>query len=1172
MKSRSNRHGERWTRSEDQTLRDETGQGLSLIEIANRHARSTKAIEMRQQRLAILDPEQSPAGSSPQGQRSAPKTAQPGTKSADPTRSPQRTPADTPTAILSAWIAMELLSPRSFTRRGDLAPGKHDQVLVFNPVCPPWRTPEPSPAGSKFFYEIHLGAILMDAANAALKSGRVGQANTRPAGDARAVVATVLVDEAGSLLPEFSVAIASFAWALRHAMVRDFDALRAWQEKRDWLAGELASILLSGTSGTDSALTGPAVVDAQRWLIDRLAIDQRLVDAEPFVVRLCRPARQRTAAANAARDSYFLADLTRCRSHLPRSDAIGTAPLLAAAGPRAADLLQNRQVLEAALTPSFMPRARWPVPGGFPLVILQQAAVNLVCRDPSGTGRIKAVNGPPGTGKTTLLRDIIASVILDRARAMVRFDDPKRAFSPAGHRRGRGSGPSETPYVLDPALKGHEILVVSSNNKAVENITRELPESTAIGRSADELDYFRTVSDGLRHDLEHDHVGNRPVKPTDAQPQTSPTWGLISAALGNATNRGRFRQSFWWNEDRGFRLYLKAACGDVVTCEIRDGNGEVVGRRTPEVVLRERPSTGGTAAAQWQTARQRFLALDAEVEGAFRELDEAHRLCAEATTINREIKEAEAAVERLILDQRRYERWPETNAAAGGREDTSDSREGADPARHTAQSHATPENRSGFLASGIHRLRDTLRPVLLLKARTMLRTFRARWRNRWLLGATRARLTKLYADRDANDAALRPWRRRLGDRLIDAAFFERGPKTWNLGTPWVTDDLHRKREDLFVAAMMTHRAFINAAPGPFLHNLEILMKAFARPQHLATMGAESLADLWSTLFCVVPVISTTFASFNQTFGGLGRDGIGWLLIDEAGQTAPQAAIGAVERSRRIVAVGDPFQIPPVVTLPERLVRDITKHFGIDAETWAAPAASVQTLADRISSFRTALGSGIFERHVGIPLLVHRRSQEPMFSISNELAYDGQMVHAPTAGGQSAIAAVLGESRWFDIAGEATEKQWCRQEGAFVIQLLERLAKGGSKDPDLFIITPFRIIAREMRQLLASKIDLCASFGVDPARWVQDRIGTVHTFQGREADSVILLLGAPTDSQTRARHWAASTPNIVNVSVSRAQKAFYVVGSHAAWKTVGCMPVLARRLASEMVPTDTTDTA
>ena len=61
---------------------------------------------------------------------------------------------------------------------------------------------------------------------------------------------------------------------------------------------------------------------------------------------------------------------------------------------------------------------------------------------------------------------------------------------------------------------------------------------------------------------------------------------------------------------------------------------------------------------------------------------------------------------------------------------------------------------------------------------------------------------------------------------------------------------------------------------------------------------------WTALFFVIPVVSTTFASFDRLFSHLGRESLGWLLIDEAGQAAPQVAAGHF-MARRSVVVGDP---------------------------------------------------------------------------------------------------------------------------------------------------------------------------------------------------------------------------------------------------------------------------
>lgn len=249
----------------------------------------------------------------------------------------------------------------------------------------------------------------------------------------------------------------------------------------------------------------------------------------------------------------------------------------------------------------------------------------------------------------------------------------------------------------------------------------------------------------------------------------------------------------------------------------------------------------------------------------------------------------------------------------------------------------------------------------------------------------------------------------------------------------------------------------------------------------------------------------------------------------------------------------------MVALPERLNIEIANFFKIDRKAWTAPEASSQTLADRVSPFQAAFKSDRGPRQVGIPLLVHRRCQEPMFGISNRIAYDGQMVHAP--GPQtSVIGDILGTSQWHNVDGDADSK-WSPDEGERVVSLLREIAEAGVQNPDVFIITPFRIVAQELRTRLRTERALFAQFGVDAGTWLKDRVGTIHTVQGRESEAVILVLGAPRASQNGAHSWAAGTPNILNVAVSRAKQRLYVVGSYGAWSGVGH----ARELASQLQP-------
>jgi stage III sporulation protein SpoIIIAA len=60
--------------------------------------------------------------------------------------------------------------------------------------------------------------------------------------------------------------------------------------------------------------------------------------------------------------------------------------------------------------------------------------VNLAVSDCLGTN-LFPVNGPPGTGKTTLLRDVVAALVVRRAEAMCIFDEPEGAFTEASRAR-----------------------------------------------------------------------------------------------------------------------------------------------------------------------------------------------------------------------------------------------------------------------------------------------------------------------------------------------------------------------------------------------------------------------------------------------------------------------------------------------------------------------------------------------------------------------------------------------------------------------------------------------------------------------------------------------------------------------------------------------------------------
>lgn len=67
--------------------------------------------------------------------------------------------------------------------------------------------------------------------------------------------------------------------------------------------------------------------------------------------------------------------------------------------------------------------------------------------------------------------------------------------------------------------------------------------------------------------------------------------------------------------------------------------------------------------------------------------------------------------------------------------------------------------------------------------------------------------------------------------------------------------------------------------------------------------------------------------------------------------------------------------------------------------------------------------------------------------------------------------------------------------------------------------------------------------------IEKRVGTVHTFQGKEASVVIFCLAASKARNSMGGlHWANQKPNLINVAVTRAKNHLFVLGNAVDWQT------------------------
>lgn len=705
--------------------------------------------------------------------------------------------------------------------------------------------------------------------------------------------------------------------------------------------------------------------------------------------------------------------------------------------PPRTDLLRTPAALADLLTPENLPSGRWPADPGHHLYLCQQAAVAGILRAGAGFGPLVSVNGPPGTGKSWLVRDIVAEIVTRRARRIAALDAPDAVFSPEGEETAFGTGPNRIVSFrpIAPEIAGDGLIVVaSSNNAAIRNITDQLPRSYSLRPPVADprtgvrppFGYWRDcalamLAVGAEAPAAQKRAPATRRRPTPEEqraelmrrvPHPEEVWGLASATLGSRRNCRQFASSVLGSGRPLFSAHILRQLEDWA-----DGC-RIAGDRDLDAV--------------WRRARDRFLALDAEVAAR------RARMCERAR------RAAPAAFSTPLAD---------------------------DPQQH----------------------------------KTSL---------------------------------------------------------------WVDEEFERARSSLFEAALTLHAATFGARRDLASRGLRAAAAYLQASQPHFHSG--SALRVFEFLSFLVPVLSTTLASVSRLFAQVGSSEIPWVLIDEAGQAMPQAAAGLLSRARCAVVLGDPQQLMPVVTMPEPLAEFLLARHPTVSPLWSPVRSSLQSLADGSMEAGTFIRDAVTKRDVwtGLPLRTHRRCASPMFEIANGLSYGGQMVQMTPRSEEGGFIA----SAWIDVvgrppaAGRSEAPEPASGKGARrnppdpkvvpeELEALRALLAGIERDASvppgrIFVLSPFRAVAEAaaaaVRRLRPRRHEVTAS--------------TVHAFQGREADAVILVLGSvPGVGGRLQRRWAASPANLLNVAVTRARRGLVVIGDRGEWTVEPAFAILAEHL-------------
>ena len=491
-----------------------------------------------------------------------------------------------PEDILQAWIALEVLSPQSFLRPVDLVGGVKSRIAQLSENLP-WHQREKVPKYKKLYYELFLGSVDLGSTIKSLLEVYSDSRPDKPSMKGYCPIATVMLDCNGYLVDhESAISLSSFAWGAPLAFDGKLNDLGKWFECERSFKSDLENAIGKKSSRTNKTpLTYQHISEVYEFLVDKLNLNEFRTLPPSFVLRKYENEDQETSPKASLLNSFFLDDLMEARELAQQGKLpVALNHYLANKNSQKIDLLKDISGLQKLLEPKNAPLASWPGKGRFPLAMLQQAAVNAASADQMETG-ILAVNGPPGTGKTTLLRDVIAAKYTERAEIMASYDLPSDAFSKVSNEFKR-NGANVSLYEIDERLKGYEMLISSSNNKAVENISSALPSMSEIATDSEDLRLFQTISDNV----------------LDGK-----SWGVFAAVLGNASNRYHFAKTFWHDLESGLQTYLNHASGIPQIVTIPQDKGAPLKRNRKIVDSENPPISQKEALMRWRESRAHFL-------------------------------------------------------------------------------------------------------------------------------------------------------------------------------------------------------------------------------------------------------------------------------------------------------------------------------------------------------------------------------------------------------------------------------------------------------------------------------------------------------------------------------------------------------------------------------------
>ncbi|HKU11349.1 MAG TPA: AAA domain-containing protein [Sinomonas sp.] len=304
---------------------------------------------------------------------------------------------------------------------------------------------------------------------------------------------------------------------------------------------------------------------------------------------------------------------------------------------------------------------------------------------------------------------------------------------------------------------------------------------------------------------------------------------------------------------------------------------------------------------------------------------------------------------------------------------------------------------------------------------------------------------------------------------------------------------------------------------------EQLLHAALRERYAGQQRAEydsrSCRQQFSAFSRDYPVILSTCHSLRR---GIGEGQLlDYVIIDEASQVDLLTAALALASCRRVVVVGDQRQLPHIV-----------EESAIGS---AVPPAAEYDY--RAHSILTSLQQ-LYAASLPVTMLrEHYRCDPAIIGFCNDKFYNGQLIpltkSTPGPEPMTIVRTVEGSHMRQHLDGGRTNR---REVDVIVNEVIPRHCADIPID-QIGITTPYRKQVGAVGEVLSSGSGL---IGLET--------DTVHRYQGREKQAVIMstVLDDTTGGRRGVRF--ADDPRLVNVAVSRATKRFILVTDHGMLPT------------------------